>query len=112
MIGQAHSWAGRRRVAILGASGSIGQQALDVIDRFPERFEVFGLLSGRRPVDRPARYVLQAGQPDCEARVLEMVTHPDCDLVLVAIPGSRVLAPTLAALRRASCWPSPPRRCW
>jgi 1-deoxy-D-xylulose-5-phosphate reductoisomerase len=86
------------RVAILGATGSIGRQALDVIDRYPDRFEVFGLLSGRRPPGRPARHVLQAGDPDCERRVLEMVTDPDCDLVLVAIPGSRVLAPTLAAL--------------
>jgi 1-deoxy-D-xylulose-5-phosphate reductoisomerase len=86
------------RVAILGATGSIGQQALDVIDRFPERFEVFGLLSGRRPAGRAARYVLQAAEADCEARVREMVTHPDCDVVLVAIPGSGVLAPTLAAL--------------
>jgi 1-deoxy-D-xylulose 5-phosphate reductoisomerase len=28
----------RQRVAILGATGSIGSQALDVIDRFPDRF--------------------------------------------------------------------------
>jgi 1-deoxy-D-xylulose-5-phosphate reductoisomerase len=87
-----------QRVAILGATGSIGQQALDVIDRYPDRFEVFGLLSGRRACGRTARYVLRAGDPDCERRVLEMVTDPDCDLVLVAIPGARVLAPTLAAL--------------
>jgi 1-deoxy-D-xylulose-5-phosphate reductoisomerase len=86
------------RVAILGATGSIGRQALDVIDRYPDRFEVFGLLSGRRSPGRPARYVLRAGEAECERRVLEMVTHPDCDLVLVAIPGARVLAPTLAAL--------------
>jgi 1-deoxy-D-xylulose-5-phosphate reductoisomerase len=90
---------GPRRVAILGATGSIGQQALDVIDRFPDRFEVFGLVSGRRSPGRPARYVVQAGDPDCDERVLELVTHPDCDLVLVAIPSARVLAPTLAALR-------------
>ena len=89
---------GRRRVAILGATGSIGRQALDVIDRYPDRFEVLGLLSGRRAPDRTARYVIRAGDPDCEARTLELVTHPDCDIVLVAIPGSRVLAPTLAAL--------------
>jgi 1-deoxy-D-xylulose-5-phosphate reductoisomerase len=87
-----------RRVAILGATGSIGQQALDVIDRFPDRFEVFGLVSGRRPLDRPARYALRAGEPDCDRRVLEMVTHPDCDIVLVAVPGASVLGPTLAAL--------------
>ena len=88
-----------QRVAILGATGSIGQQALDVIDRFPHRFEVFGLASGRRSPGRTARYLVQDGEPDCEARIEEMVTHPECDIVLVAIPGSGVLAPTLAALR-------------
>ena len=87
-----------KRVAILGATGSIGQQTLDVIDRFPTRFEVFGLAAGRRPVTRPARFVCQSGDPDSEARMEAMVTHPDCDLVLVAIPGARALAPTLAAL--------------
>jgi 1-deoxy-D-xylulose-5-phosphate reductoisomerase len=85
-------------VAILGATGSVGQQALDVIDRYPDRFEVFGLVSGHRPARRTARYVLQAGQADCDQRVQEMVTHPDCDIVLVAIPGARALGPTLAAL--------------
>ena len=88
-----------QRVAILGATGSVGQQALDVIDRFPHRFEVFGLASGRRSAGRSARYLIQSGEPDCEARIEEMVTHPDCDIVLVAIPGSGVLAPTLAALK-------------
>ena len=89
----------RTRVAILGATGSIGTQALDVIDRFPERFEVFGLLAGSRPLDRPARFVVRAGDADAAARTEEMVTHPDCDLVVTAIPGARALIPTLAALR-------------
>jgi 1-deoxy-D-xylulose-5-phosphate reductoisomerase len=88
-----------RRVAILGASGSVGGQALDVIDRYPDRFEVFGLLTGRRSTGRSAPYVIQAADKDCQARIEEMVTHPECDLVLVAIPGAGVLAPTLAALR-------------
>lgn len=87
-----------QRVAILGATGSVGQQALDVMDRFPERFEIFGLVSGRRSTGRPARFVIRSNEPDCEQRIEEMVTHPDCDIVLVAIPGSGVLAPTLAAL--------------
>jgi 1-deoxy-D-xylulose-5-phosphate reductoisomerase len=85
-------------VAILGATGSIGQQALDVIDRFPDRFEVFGLVAGRRPAGRAARFVIQGDDHDCGERMEEMVTHPDCDIVLVAIPGARALAPTLAAL--------------
>ncbi len=37
----------KKRVAILGSTGSIGRQALDVISRFPGRFEVVGLAAGR-----------------------------------------------------------------
>mgnify|MGYP003424881510 CR=1 FL=1 len=36
-----------KRVAILGSTGSIGVQALDVVSRFPDRFEVAGLAAGR-----------------------------------------------------------------
>lgn len=39
---------GRRRIAILGSTGSIGTQALDVIARHPDRFEVVGLAAGSR----------------------------------------------------------------
>ena len=88
-------------VAILGATGSIGQQTLDVIDRNPARLRLFGLTEGRRSTKRIAEYLIQgqAGEPDFDARVEAMVTDPRCDLVLVAIPGARALAPTLAALK-------------
>ena len=86
-------------VVILGATGSIGTQALDVIDRHPDRFRVFGLVSGTRAPGRPAPHVIAAGDPDFEARVNELVTHPSVDIVVVAIPGARALQPTLAALR-------------
>jgi 1-deoxy-D-xylulose-5-phosphate reductoisomerase len=87
-------------VAVLGATGSIGQQALDVIDRNPARFRLFGLTEGRRSAKRSAEYLIQglSGDGDFDARVEAMVTDPRCDLVLVAIPGARALAPTLAAL--------------
>jgi len=87
-------------VAILGATGSIGRQTLDVIDRNPGRLRLFGLTEGRRTAGRSAEYVIQgqAGEPDFDARVLAMVTDPRCDLVVVAIPGARALAPTMAAL--------------
>ena len=58
----------RLRIAILGATGSIGTQALDVIDRYPDRFEVFGLLSGSRPPERAARFAIRAADPDAAAR--------------------------------------------
>src|SRR6266849_4634260 len=87
-------------VAILGATGSIGQQTLDVIDRNPGRLRLFGLTEGTRSAKRSAEYLIQsqAGEPDFDARVHAMVTDPRCDLVVVAIPGARALAPTMAAL--------------
>jgi 1-deoxy-D-xylulose-5-phosphate reductoisomerase len=88
-----------RNIAILGSTGSVGGQALEVIDRYPERFRVFGLLAGRRPPGREAPWVVRAGEPDAEQRVEAMVSDPGCDLVLVAIPGAAALKPTLAALR-------------
>ena len=88
-------------VAVLGATGSIGQQTLDVIDRNPARLRLFGLTEGRRSAKRIAEYLIQgqAGEPDFDSRVEEMVTDPRCDLVVVAIPGARALAPTMAALK-------------
>ena len=88
-------------VAVLGATGSIGQQTLDVIDRNPARLRLFGLTEGRRSTKRTAEYVIQgqAGEPDFDARVEAMVTDPRCDLVVVAIPGARALAPTMAAFK-------------
>src|SRR3989442_14705251 len=85
-------------VAILGATGSIGQQTLDVIDRNPARLRLFGLTEGRRSAKRMAPYEIQgqAGEPDFDSRVRQMVTDPRCDIVAVAIPGARALAPTLA----------------
>src|SRR5216684_9262892 len=87
-------------IAVLGATGSIGQQTLDVIDRNPGRLRLFGLTEGKRSARRSADYVIQgqAGEPAFDERVNAMVTDPRCDLVLVAIPGARALAPTLAAL--------------
>lgn len=72
-----------RRVALLGATGSIGRQAQDVIARHPDRFEVFGRVTSATPADE----------------VLELVTDARCDLVLVAIAGAAALRPTLAAVR-------------
>jgi 1-deoxy-D-xylulose-5-phosphate reductoisomerase len=88
-------------VVVLGATGSIGQQALDVIDRNPSRLRLFGLTEGRRTTGRKTEYLVQgnAGDADFEARVEAMVTDPRCDIVVVAIPGARALAPTMAALK-------------
>ncbi|OLB86911.1 MAG: hypothetical protein AUI15_30425 [Actinobacteria bacterium 13_2_20CM_2_66_6] len=87
-------------IALLGATGSIGQQTLDVIDRNPGRFKLFGLTEGRRASNRKAEFLVrgQAGEPGFDKDVEAMVTDPRCDLVVVAIPGARALRPTMAAL--------------
>ncbi|HEY6115493.1 MAG TPA: 1-deoxy-D-xylulose-5-phosphate reductoisomerase [Candidatus Dormibacteraeota bacterium] len=88
-------------VAVLGATGSIGRQTLDVIDRNPGRFKLFGLTEGARSTQRNAEFLIQgqAGEGDFDVQVEAMITDPRCDLVVVAIPGARALAPTMQALR-------------
>ena len=87
-------------IVVLGATGSVGQQTLDVIDRNPERFHLFGLTEGVRTTNRKVDFLVQghAGEPEFDKRVEEMVTHAHCDLVVVAIPSARALTATLAAL--------------
>src|SRR5438445_78804 len=87
--------------AVLGATGSIGRQTLDVIDRNPARFKLFGLTEGVRSTNREAPYFVhgQAGETEFDTKVEAMVTDPRCDLVVVAIPGARALSPTMSALR-------------
>ena len=90
----------RLNVALLGATGSIGRQTLDVVDRFPDRFKLFGLTEGVRSAGRSAEHVVQgrAGDRDFDAKVEAMVTDPRCDIVVVAIPDARAIVATLAAL--------------
>ncbi len=58
-------------VAVLGATGSIGRQTLDVIDRNPERFKLFGLTEGVRSTHREAEYLVQgrAGEAGFDAAI-------------------------------------------
>src|SRR5260370_8531199 len=99
-------------VAVLGATGWVGQQPLDVIDRNPSRLRLFGLTEGRRSTQRKAEYLVQgqAGDPDFDARVEAMVTDPRCDIVVVAIPGARALEPTMAALKAGKDFALAPKR--
>jgi len=113
----------RRGVAVLGSTGSIGVQALDLLARFPDRFEVVALAAGRN-ADLLAQQVLQhrpalvaIGEPrrreSIEAAVREagsellvgpeglaaVATHPRADVVLAGIVGAAGLLPTYEALR-------------
>jgi len=115
----------RQRVCILGATGSIGVNTLDVISRHPDRFEVFALTAHSRVDElfaqcvewRPRYAVLPDAAPANElgrrlrqqgvktevlsgAQALcELAAHPDVDAVMAAIVGAAGLAPCLAAAR-------------
>jgi len=92
-----------RRILILGSTGSIGTQALDVIRANRERFEVVGLVAGTN-ARLLAEQAAEFGVPErstglgAEAAV-ELVASTPADVVLNGITGAVGLAPTLAALR-------------
>ena len=90
-----------RRVIVLGSTGSIGTQALDVIRGNPRRFELVGLAAGSN-----AELVAeQAQQFQVEHTALgaaeaeQLVRDVDADVVLNAITGSIGLGSTLATLK-------------
>ncbi len=100
-----------KRLAVLGSTGSIGQQTLDVVRSFPDRFQIIGLAGGRntelliRQIEefRPKLVSISDGRlpgPGYETSSLEkLASHPEVDLVVIAISGMAGLNPTMAAIR-------------
>jgi 1-deoxy-D-xylulose-5-phosphate reductoisomerase len=105
-----------RRVVIVGSTGSIGTQALDVVERSRE-LEVVGLAaasSWELLLEQARRFGVERialADPDAAARagehaavlagaegLVELITDTDCDLVLNALVGSAGLGPTVATL--------------
>ena len=114
-----------QHITVLGSTGSIGTNTLDVIARHPEQFQVFAL-SGATQVDLMLRQCAQfkprfvvmvqaeAAQQLKEkiqaeglrtevlsgaAALDEVSAHPDVDTVMAAIVGAAGLSPCLAAAR-------------
>ncbi|MFZ7088611.1 1-deoxy-D-xylulose-5-phosphate reductoisomerase [Curtobacterium sp. RRHDQ10] len=90
----------RRDVVVLGSTGSIGTQALDVVARNPDRFRVVGLTAGRNR-DLVAAQAERFGVADVALGAAEserLVRSVAADVVLNGITGSVGLGPTLAAL--------------
>jgi 1-deoxy-D-xylulose-5-phosphate reductoisomerase len=100
-----------KKVAVLGSTGSIGRQALDVIRAFPDELKVVAL-TGSQNLNLLERQ-LREFQPKmfCSSRKFdidygrellsmeEIASHPEVDLVIVATAGKAGLNPTLAALQ-------------
>jgi len=91
-----------RRVIILGSTGSIGTQALEVIAANPERFRVVGLAAGKnRELLAQQALTFEVEHTALGADEAEqLVRTVDADVVLNGMTGAVGLGPTLAALER------------
>jgi len=121
-----------RTLVILGSTGSVGTQALDVVRRNPDRFKVVGLSAGtnqelligqiREFLPPFVAIADEDAARDLKERLsgirgVEMLVGPEAaetlardaeaDMVLNALVGSAGLAPTLGALQAAT-----PRPTW
>ena len=112
-----------KSIVILGSTGSIGTNTLDIVERFPDEFRVVGLTAGNndemlaeqirrfRPqaVAMPTDAAAVRLRERCSGLPVEIVSGqeglvrvaslPDAELVMSAIVGGAGLVPTLAAIR-------------
>lgn len=110
-----------KRIALLGSTGSIGQQTLDVVRCFPEHFRIVALaarsnvtlLARQAQEFQPSLVACFADTPEVaaiakavlphvvlgEQGLLEAATHPEVDIVVAATSGLVGLEPTLAAIQ-------------
>ena len=115
----------RQRVCVLGSTGSIGVNTLDVLSRHPERYEVvalsamsrvdellaqcltvqprFAVMPERDAAARLRERLREAGSAtevlDGAQALADIAAHPDVDTVMAAIVGAAGLAPAIAAAR-------------
>jgi len=112
----------KRNIAILGSTGSIGTQALDVISAYPDRFEAYALVANNRVellIEQARRFMpevvvianeskymqLKAALSDLPIKVWcgsnaieEVVQEQNIDMVLTAMVGFSGLKPTIGAI--------------
>ncbi|HUT54754.1 MAG TPA: 1-deoxy-D-xylulose-5-phosphate reductoisomerase [bacterium] len=111
-----------KRVAVIGSTGSIGENTLKVVAAAPERFEIVGLAAGtnyRRLAEQISAHQPQVvsvcteheAGPLCaligpdgpevvsgEEGLCKVATIPEADVVVIAVAGAAALAPALAAV--------------
>lgn len=108
-----------KRISILGSTGSIGVSTLDIVSKFPDRFEVVGLAAGgnidllKQQIEtfRP-KYVSVSEEAathslkglGCKVMhgvegAIIVATAPEADMVVSAIVGAAGLVPTVAAIK-------------
>ena len=104
-----------KQLAVLGSTGSIGQQTLEVVRALPHRFHIVGLAGGKN-IDLLAKQInefkprfVYFQDRDALARLTntkyefltleDIAQHPQVDTVIIATSGKAGLSPTLAAVK-------------
>ncbi|GJP34840.1 hypothetical protein CLOM_g8512 [Closterium sp. NIES-68] len=119
-----HDWAAPKAISLIGSTGSIGTQTLDIVAEHPDRFRVVALAAGSNiallaqqvrqfqpalvSVQNPAlvgelKEALAGLSPMPEivagdAGIVEVARHPDAETVVTGIVGCAGLKPTVAAI--------------
>ena len=101
-----------KKLVVLGSTGSIGRQTLDIVRAFPDEFDVVGLAGGNNVElledqvrEFQPRHICCITPPETlpdgvtYTKMSEMVCLEEVDLVMVATSGSVGLIPTLNALK-------------
>ncbi len=101
-----------KRVVILGSTGSIGTQTLDIISQHEDLLQVVGLAAGRNQevlLEQAARYhvkhlALYEGpndgpMPSGMDALVRLATLPEADIVVICVAGVIGLLPTIEAIR-------------
>ncbi|MHB8512987.1 MAG: 1-deoxy-D-xylulose-5-phosphate reductoisomerase [Actinomycetota bacterium] len=93
-----------KKIAILGSTGSIGTQTLDVVRKHPDRFKVVALTAGSNEellaaqTDEFKPLLSVLASRDGERALIDAATHDQADIVVNALVGSMGLVPTMKAL--------------
>ena len=110
----------KKKISILGSTGSIGKQALEVVDKMPEKFEIYALAAAHNVEliseqirkynpevvsmdDKDAAFALKKEFPNLRVLcgsdgLVEIAQNAINDIVLVSVTGLNGLFPTLAAI--------------
>jgi len=100
-----------KTLAVIGSTGSIGRQVLDIVRDFPDKFRILGLAGGKNTVllsDQISEFQPKIVYSDHKlnlpgntkfSSMEEIATHPEVNMVVVATSGKIGLIPTLAAIR-------------
>ena len=97
----------KRKIIILGSTGSLGTQTLEILDKYSEHFEVIGLSANideelltkqAKNHNIPSGNTVLASR-DGEEKVKELASHPEAEVVINVLPGLAGINPTIAALK-------------